>query len=150
MMIQLMPNHLPVVRDRLPNATWSSLISLTSRLGLSNSEWDALLSVPNHSYYVAPTLDFLVELTRVDIKYAALSFSLHGVPDENVFGTWLQNAMIKTGCSKAYGYLFDWETQEAQGLKRLGFECEAVFREHVYTRDGYQNLLVYGLLGDVR
>ena len=149
-MIKLMPNHFPVVRDRLPAATWSSLISLTSRSGLSNSEWDALLSMPNHAYYIAPTLDFLVELTRVDVKYAALSFSLHGAPTENIFGTWLKNTMEKTGCSKAYGYLFDWETREAQGLERLGFEREAIFREHVYTRDGYQNLLVFGLLGALR
>lgn len=149
-MIKLTPNHLPLIQEQLPYITWSSLISLTSRFGLSNSEWNALLSTPNHSYYVAPTLDFLVELTRVDIKYAALSFSLHGVPVENVFGTWLQDAMKKTGCSKAYCYLFDWETREAKGLERLGFEREAVFREHIYTRDGYQNLLVYGLLGDLR
>lgn len=149
-MIKLLPDHLPIVQDRLPDATWGSLISLTSRFGLSNSEWDALLSMPNHGYYVAPTLDFIVELTRVDIKYAALSFSLHGVPAENVFGTWLKNAMEKTGCSKAYGYLFDWEKREAEGLERLGFEREAIFREHVQTRDGYQNLLVYGLLGALR
>lgn len=146
-MIKLMPNHLQIVQDRLPNATWSSLVSLTSRFGLSNSEWNLLLLTKNHGYYVAPTLDFIVELIRIDSKYAALSFGLHGGPNEVIFGNWLHEVMKRTGCTKSYAYLFEWEIQEAKCLENIGFTCEAVFREHVHTRDGYQDLHVYGLLG---
>ena len=137
---------MPLVQARLPEIMRRSLISLTSRFGLSNSEWNALLASPSHGFYVSSTLDLLIEITRVDKKFAALSFSLHGMPTVIHFGPWLRDVMEKTGCSKAYAYIFDWETRESEGLKQLGFECEVVFREHVHTRDGYQNLLVFGLI----
>jgi len=146
MMMRLTPEHLPSVRKRLPHIARGSLVTLTSRFGLSESEWTALLSKTDHDFYVAPAFDCLVELTRVNTAQASLNFSLHGAPSPEILMTWLQRCCMAASCTKIYCFLFEWETLEAQCLEQLGFEREAVLRSHIHTRNGYQNLSVYGRL----
>lgn len=90
----------------------------------------------------------LLSLHDVDPAQGHARIQLHGERVTRGLRAFLALLMAQLGVQRLYSYVFTHEAGEISVLSALGFEREAVLRQHVYLRGSYLDLCIYGLLGE--
>lgn len=128
----------------------SSYFFLSSLHGNSRSEYAAMLDDQTTRQLIDPASGVLLSIHAVDLQqgHARVQLCLaHGAVD---LGAFLQATMIALQVTRLYSYLFADELCERQALLSMNFVQEAVFRQHVFLQSRYQDVLVFGLIGEHR
>jgi hypothetical protein len=136
--------------SHFPNSSQGSLVTLASKFGMSKSELAEWLDSAAHQLFANIDAGWIIEIIEVDRFRAILRFHLHGAGDSYSVGNFLNLCQQQTATTKVYCYVFPHETQERQCLQTLGFELEAVFRQHINVQGRYEDLLVYGRADESR
>lgn len=148
-MHRLTVSALPSVLERFKHLSRSSLFALTSRFGNSRSELEQQLEDASSHLYLTPDEVLLLEIAHIDHDQSAVRFQLCGTTGLESLRAFLNGVIREQGVNRLYSYVFPWETDEIDLLTRLGFEREAVLRQHLFLAGAFQDIEVYGRLEEV-
>lgn len=139
---------LPGLAKRFRHCGRHSFFALQSVHGYSLSELQSVFAD-------APPLWFadepahaasLLQLSDIDAQQGHARVQLYGDPPHG----WLRGVCHLLGhitAPRLYAYVFADEACEVQALGRVGFQREAVFRQHVYLAGEFRDVHAYGWLG---
>lgn len=125
-----------------------SLAVLASLWGYSGSELEQSLRDGGLALYRSLEGRALLHWVSVDAEHAVARVQLFGAGDVDGVRDLLSRLERQHHVRRTCSYLFPWERDEACVLEALGFEREAILRQHVYARGGAQDLWVYGRLSE--
>lgn len=146
-MKRLSEEHLPHLIEKYKGIRTSSYFCLPSVHGYSESELAELLS-SGAGVQFADDVDnpsMLVSVEVIDRAQGHARVQFHGAGCDEL-KSFLDNLMISLGIQRLYSYVFPVENKENHLLLSLGFDREAVFREHVFVNGEYMDVIVYGLI----
>lgn len=148
LMKKMRAQDLPALANRFRDHKHSYFL-LSSVHGFSMSELQVSIDDPAVFQYLDATGEecTLVSFMSIDRLQGVAQIQICG-ECRQPFG--IQNQIRKfrenTGVRRLYSYVFPWEVQEIQNLKSLGFQHEAVFREHIYIDGKYRDIWVFGVV----
>ncbi len=149
-MIPVSVQHLPRLIELYENVQCSSYFSLSSIHGYSASELNVMLRDQTVQHFIdsEQEMALLVAVDALDVTQGHARIQVYGNSRHDELVRFLPLVMQSCRVQRLYSYVFPHEHGEIALLTALGFEREAVFREHVFIAGGYIDLLVYGLLKD--
>ena len=130
-----------------------SFIALQSFFGYSQSELEIDVQSKEYGYY-AISVDAQVVcvfyIFNINSENHNAQFQILGAIEghQNFVLDFISQIMNKTEIYKFYSFLRKNELKERQSLIALGFQHEGCLKEHYYVNGHYEDLEVYGLLGD--
>lgn len=139
---------LPDALESFRHASTRSMFVLTSQFGNSRSEWEQQID-DGCNIYISTDGALLLQIAYVDSEQASARFQLCGTTGLDALNSFLNRLVIDCSIDKLYSYVFPWESEEIDVLKRLGFDLEAILREHLYLLGSFQDIEVYGRMEDL-
>jgi hypothetical protein len=140
-------DHAVLLAERLRQRSGSSYMTLLSSHGFSLTEVAVLLGQAKSSY-MRMTADECLLLSLFDLdttsRQARLQLCSAGNPVPPV--AFVDQLVRQNALARIVSHVFADEYVEIALLQAMGFQQEAVFREHLYTNGGHQDVIVYGRL----
>ncbi len=136
------------ILERYRDRSDSSFVVLASVFGFSGAELRAALLQSEYLYLdEAGEGSLLIELSDIDMRLGVLRIRLCAegryCPVDDVLKQWRIHPSIR----RLVSYVFADDEVEIRVLEKAGFSREVRFREHVFCRGQFRDVLVYGVSG---